>query len=250
MIEEKRLAVVVPAFNEGRWIERVLGTLPPFVDLVVVVDDASHDDTRERAARAVSQAERLIVCHDENRGVGAAIVTGYRHALARGADIVAVMAGDGQMDPADLLSLALPVARGEADYLKGNRLAHPSFRAMPRWRRAGTWALGRLTSWAAGIDVGDSQCGYTAASRRALEVLALDALWPRYGYPNDLLGALAAAGMRIAERPVRAVYQGQASGLRPWHGVVILGLVARTALRRMLADPAPLGHAPSLRPAP
>src|SRR4051812_16570304 len=96
--------------------------MPSFVDQVIVVDDASGDRTSFEAARAGS-AE--VIRHPENRGVGAAIVTGYRRALERGASVVAVMAGDGQMHPDDLAAVVLPVVRGEADYVKGNRLAYP-----------------------------------------------------------------------------------------------------------------------------
>src|SRR6185369_2521371 len=118
-----RIAVVIPAFNEEQAIARAIRTVPRFVDDVVVVDDASHDETSMRAARAAAD-HVTVVRHEANRGVGAAIVTGYRRALALGADVVAVMAGDGQMDPADLPALLAPICTGAADYAKGNRLRH------------------------------------------------------------------------------------------------------------------------------
>jgi hypothetical protein len=153
--------------------------------------------------------------------------------------VIAVMAGDGQMHPDDLHAVALPVARDEADYVKGNRLAYPGvYRTMPPARLAGTAALAFLTRHAAGLDrLADSQCGFTAISARAVAALGtdLDHLWPRYGYPNDLLGALARRGMRIDEAVVRPVYRGEASGLRAWHLGRIGWLIGRIAWRRFTA---------------
>ena len=88
-----------------------------------------------------------------------------------------------------------------------------------------------VTRRASGLVVGDTQCGFTALSARSAEKLPLDELWPRYGYPNDLLLMLAAAGMRVAEVPVRPVYADETSGLRPWHAVRILGVIARRYAR-------------------
>jgi glycosyltransferase involved in cell wall biosynthesis len=237
-----RVVVVVPAFQEAERVGRVIATLPAEVDAVVVVDDASTDGTAD-AARAAGDGRVRVVSHRENRGVGAAIVTGYRAALADGSshasarDAFVVMAGDAQMDPADLPALVAPIARGDAGYVKGDRFAHPDVRrTMPRARYAGGVAFSRLTSLAIGRPISDSQCGYTALARAACARLDLDALWPRYGYPNDLLAMLAARGVAIAEVPVRPVYAGEASGLRVWHCARIAQLCARAWVRR-LANP-------------
>ena len=159
--------------------------------------------------------------------VGAAIATGYQRALAAGADLLVVMAGDDQMDPADLPSLLEPVWRGGADYAKGNRFRHPAARQMPVLRRLGSSVLSVLTRWATALDVDDCQCGYTVLSAHAARRLPLSQLCPRYGYPNDLLGMLAAAGCRVVEAPVRPVYADERSGLRPYHVLVVSGVIAR-----------------------
>jgi glycosyltransferase involved in cell wall biosynthesis len=238
VLESARVAVVVPAHDEERWIAETVSRMPGFVDHVIVVDDASADRTAPEAAR-LGDARVEILRHRENRGVGAAIVTGYRRARALGADVAAVMAGDGQMHPDDLAGVVLPVVRGEVDYVKGDRLAHPGvFRAMPPARLAGTAALAWLTRRAAGLPrLSDSQCGFTAISAGAIDALGpeLDGLWPRYGYPNDLLGALARRGLRIGEATVRPVYRGEASGLRPWHLATIGYVIGRVAYRRSRA---------------
>jgi glycosyltransferase involved in cell wall biosynthesis len=233
MFDGARIAVVVPAFDEERLIAKTLGSLPAFVDLVVVVDDASRDHTLE-AAKASGDARLRLVRHDQNRGVGAAIVTGYRVALSENMDVVAVMAGDAQMAPEDLEAVVGPVARGQADYVKGDRLSHPEARSrMPATRRVVGAMLSALTRRATGLDrLSDSQCGYTAASAAALRDLDLDRVWPRFGYPNDLLGRLVRAGARVCDVPVRPVYGDEKSGMRPWHVVVIVLLIVRAAWER------------------
>jgi hypothetical protein len=228
-----RVAVIVPAYNEEKLIGATLRGIPAFVDSVVVVDDASVDATGRIATR-LADGRTTVVRHDVNRGVGAAIVTGYRSASAQRAEVLAVMAGDAQMHPDDLEPLVGPIARGEADYAKGNRLGHAdAWKVMPRGRFLVGHVLSRLTGWAAGLPhLSDSQCGYTAISMRALGLLDLDALWPRYGYPNDLIGQIAIAGLRIVEVPVRPVYGEETSGVRPWHVATIGVLVLRAAWRR------------------
>jgi glycosyltransferase involved in cell wall biosynthesis len=210
MFANLRIAVVIPAFDEREKIADTVATVPACADSIFVIDDASRDDTSARAMAAAPRAPAPVevVRHAENRGVGAAIVTGYKRALATGADVAVVMAGDGQMDPDDLPALLAPIAAGTADYVKGNRFRHPEiWRAMPPTRILGNVLLSAATRVTSGYrHVFDSQCGYTAIHRRALAALELDALWARYGYPNDLLSRLHVARMRVVDVPVRPVY--------------------------------------------
>ncbi len=233
-----RVVVVVPALDEAPRIGRVLRAMPSWVDAIVVVDDASGDGTVEVArAWALEDGRVEVVCHERNLGVGAAIVTGYRHAAGRPGgphDAFVVMAGDGQMAPDDLPVVVEPIARGEADYVKGDRFHGPdAASSMPLARRLGGRAFSWATSRAIGLPISDSQCGYTALSRAACERLDLDALWPRFGYPNDLLSQVALRGLRVVEVPVRAVYADEVSRLRPRHLPVIGALIARAWLRRV-----------------
>ena len=221
-----RVAVIVPAYQEERLIERMLSRLPAFIDNIYVVDDASTDATSERAARR-EDVRVSVLRHTHNRGVGAAIVTGYERALADGADLLAVMAGDDQMDPAELPLLLDRVWRGGADYAKGNRFLHPEAARMPWLRRLGSSMLSVLTRSATALDVDYCQCGFTVLSALAARRLPLGELWPRYGYPNDLLGMLAAAGSRVMDVPVRPVYADEQSGLRAHHVVTIALVIAR-----------------------
>jgi glycosyltransferase involved in cell wall biosynthesis len=242
VLREHLIAVVIPAFNEADKIAATIRSVPGFVDHVIVVDDGSSDATAAVARRTEGRGLEVLV-HPENRGVGAAIATGYARALALGAEATAVMAGDGQMDPADLPALLAPVVDGRADYAKGNRLAWPGgWRQIPRVRLGGSIVLSWLTRLATGYGhLSDSQCGYTVASRRALLAIGPERMFARYGYPNDLLIRLAAVRARVVDVPVRPVY-GAAwrSGLRPARvAVPIARLLARAFIRRVLARRAP-----------
>jgi glycosyltransferase involved in cell wall biosynthesis len=215
MLEGKRVAVVVPAYDEEKLIGMTLATIPAFVDKVYVVDDASRDGTAAQAREAGERVE--VITHEQNQGVGAAILTGYRRALAEGIDVTAVMAGDNQMDPADLEAIAVPVARGEVDYAKANRLfTGRAWELIPRTRYLGNAVLSLLTKIASGYwHVADSQSGYTAVSRPTLELLDLDRIYKRYGFPNDMLVHLNVINARVRDVPSRPVYGvGENSGIR------------------------------------
>jgi glycosyltransferase involved in cell wall biosynthesis len=236
MLHNAQIAVVVPAYNESRLIARTLRSIPAYVDQVVVVDDGSRDDT-SACAHGVGDPRVLVVRHARNAGVGAALRTGYAQAFSAGADVVAVMAGDGQMDPCDLHGLLAPVLRGEADYAKGDRLSHPhALSRMPLSRFIGNQLLSLGTRWATGLSIRDSQCGYTALHRRAGESLPMHALWHGYGYPNDLLGWLVQSGARVADVVVKPVYADEDSGIGLRHALFVVPFVlARVAWRRAQA---------------
>ncbi len=216
MLEGKRVAVVVPAFDEERLVGETIGGVPEFVDRIVVVDDASRDRT---AAVTVDVADPrvLLLRHERNAGVGAAIATGYRQALEEEIDVTCVMAADNQMDPAELEELVSPVARGEVEYAKANRLVSgEAWTVIPRTRYLGNAVLSLLTKIASGYwHVADSQAGYTALSLSALRRLDLDRLYPRYGFPNDVLVHLNVQNARVRDVPSRPIYDvGEHSGIK------------------------------------
>ena len=216
MLEGKRVAVVVPAYDEERLIETTLAGHPELVDRIFVVDDASRDATAE-SARASGDPRVEVISHERNQGVGAAILTGYRRALDEGIDVTCVMAGDNQMDPADLEAIAGPVARGEVDYAKANRLfTGRAWELIPHTRYLGNAVLSLLTKIASGYwHVADSQSGYTAIARDKLELLDLDRIYPRYGFPNDMLVHLNVINARVRDVPSRPVYGvGETSGIK------------------------------------
>jgi hypothetical protein len=127
------------------------------------------------------------------------------------------MAADNQMDPADLERIVAPVARGDVDYAKANRLVSgEAWQVMPRSRYLGGAVLSFLTKIASGYwHVADSQSGYTAASREILDQLDLERIYPRYGFPNDMLVHLNVWNARVRDIPARPVYGvGERSGIR------------------------------------
>ncbi len=221
MFQGRRVTVVVPAYNEERLIGKVLAEMPALVDRIIVVDDASTDGTvaQIEAARA-AQPERIeLIRHPGNRGVGAAIVSGYESAKTSEPPdgMVAVMAGDAQMDPDELPLLLRPLADGSADYTKGNRLfTGEAWKIIPRYRYLGNAVLSLLTKIASGYwHVTDSQSGYTAITVEALKVVQLGRLYRRYGFPNHLLVELNNYDFRVRDVPIRPIYNiGEVSGIR------------------------------------
>ncbi|MGD2176135.1 MAG: glycosyltransferase family 2 protein [Candidatus Brocadiaceae bacterium] len=222
MYEGKSVVLVIPCHNEERQIGKVLRGIPEFVDSVIVVDDASTDDTVEIVRRYAEEAEdgRLtLLRRDGNGGPGAAVSTGYAEALRQGMDVTAVMDGDAQMDPTDLERLVGPVARGETDYAKGNRLFYRgAWETIPRLRYLGNAILSMLTKVASGYwHMADSQSGYTAISEGALRTVDFKSLIGGWAYTNDLLVRLNVYNMRVMDVPVRPIYDvGEDSHMRIW----------------------------------
>jgi glycosyltransferase involved in cell wall biosynthesis len=218
VLDGKRVAVVVPAHDEEKLIAETIRSVPEFVDHILVVDDASRDGT-VAAARGVGDPRVELIEHERNQGVGAAILSGYRRALAERIDVTAVMAADAQMDPGDLETLVAPVARDEVDYAKANRLfTGQAWEVIPRYRYLGNAFLSLLTKIASGYwHVADSQSGYTAISLEMLQLLDLDRIYPRYGFPNDMLVHLnvwtrACATTRHGRSTTSASARGSGSG--------------------------------------
>jgi glycosyltransferase involved in cell wall biosynthesis len=229
VIEGKRVAVVVPAHDEEQLLPVTLDAVPDFVDRIIVVDDASHDGTVGRAHAAAAADSRItVLARERNGGVGAAIVTGYKRALEERIDVTCVMAADNQMDPDDLEAIVLPVARGEADYTKANRLVSgQAWELIPRHRYLGNAVLSLLTKIASGYwHVADSQSGFTALSLPMLEQLDLDRIYARYGFPNDMLVHLNVWNARVRDVPSRPVYGvGEQSGIRLYRVVPAISLL-------------------------
>lgn len=214
-LERCRIGVVVPAYNEERLVSESVRSIPPYVKRIYVVDDGSQDRTLE-VLKSIDDPRLDVTRHQVNKGVGAAIVTGYRRALDDGMDIIAVMAGDNQMDPVQLPRLLAPIIDGRADYTKGNRLLSKNLRkGMSPWRSFGNFLLTMITKIGSGYwHVSDPQNGYTAITREALSSLDLDSVYTYYGYCNDLLIKLNAFGMRTEDVVMPARYGSEKSKIR------------------------------------
>jgi glycosyltransferase involved in cell wall biosynthesis len=209
MYQGKTVAVVVPAYNEEKLIGKVLKTVPPFVDHLIVVDDASKDRTADLVKEYQKGDSRIVFLRlKKNQGVGGAIVAGYKWARDHEIEISVVVAGDAQMDPHDLPRLLDPIVNGETDYSKGNRLfTGKAWRIIPKTRYLGNAVLSFLTKIASGYwHIADSQSGYTAVTLRVLQTLDLDGIYKRYGMPNDLLVKLNVCQFRVRDIPINPIY--------------------------------------------
>jgi glycosyltransferase involved in cell wall biosynthesis len=223
--KDHSIAVVVPAYNEELLIRDTLQSVPEFVDRIFVVNDASTDGTQKIIGEVCRRDARIMpIVHAKNAGVGAAIVSGYKQALLERINITVVMAGDNQMDPELMGSFIGPIIENKADYTKGNRLLSPEYRkGMGRWRFFGNTILTFMTKFSSGYwKLMDPQNGYTAISRRALERLNLDRIYPRYGYCNDLLVKLNVFGFRVMDVEMPSRYGRETSKIRygPYIGKV------------------------------
>lgn len=241
MLKNKTVAIVVPSYNVEKLVEKVVCGIPEWVDYIITVNDGSRDKTEhvlEQLKRKGEVSKRLInIKHNANKGVGAAIGTGYKWCREHKIDAAVVMAGDAQMDVSDLPNIVEPVISQETDYAKGNRLMTAgSFSKIPKVRFFGNSVLSLLTKVVSGYwHIADSQSGYTAISLEALNLLDLDDLYPRFGMPNDLLVKLNLCGMRVMDVPIKPIYNvGEKSAMKV-HGVIftISFLLARLFFKRM-----------------
>jgi len=236
---EKKVAVVVPAYNEERLIGRVIETMPDIVDQIVIVNDCSRDKTADSVDAYIKAGNKRItlINHPVNQGVGGAIATGYKWCRDNEYDIAVVMAGDAQMAPEDLPSLLEPVAKGEVDYSKGNRLTTgEAFQKIPKIRYFGNSALSLLTKIASGYwHVADSQTGYTAINLAALKAIDWDKMYKRYGQPNDLLVSLNINNFRVRDVPIEPVYNiGEKSGIKVRKVIFTIGwLLVKLFFKRL-----------------
>lgn len=212
---QPRIAVVVPCFRVSRQIVDLLMRIGPEVARILVVDDACPEQTGDLVERSCSDVRVIVLRHQENRGVGGALVTGYRAALADGADIVVKVDGDGQMDPAFIPTLVRSIVDGRADYAKGNRFYDLELlRAMPRVRLIGNSLLSLVSKAASGYwDVMDPTNGYTAIHRVALAELPLDKLDRGYFFESDMLFRLYTIRAVVRDVPMPARYDGETSSL-------------------------------------
>ncbi len=226
MYKNRRIAVIVPAYNEVRHIGQVISTLPDYVDHIVTVDDCSLDETS--AAIAATGDNRLIPLRtSQNQGVGGATILGYAKALELGCDVAVKMDGDGQMSPDQLYLLLDAIVDDGYDYAKGNRfLAAESLARMPRHRLFGNVVLTFINKVASGYwHIFDPQNGYTAITVDALSRLDFKNIHRGYFFENDMLIALNSQKLRVRDVPIPACYGDEDSHLNPFKVVIIFPIL-------------------------
>lgn len=235
MYKGKKICVVVPAYNEGELVLKVIGTAPELVDHIVIIDDASKDNTYD-IAKGSKDPRVIVIKHEKNQGVGGAIMSGHKKMVELGDDISVVMAGDAQMDPAYLPILLDPITDEGYGFTKGNRfLEKDSLKGMPAHRVFGNVVLTFLTKFASGYwDIFDPQNGYTAITREALDHIDFDMIQKGYSFENDLLINLNIFNVRIKDVPIPALYGDEQSHIK-LHKVIphLLAALARGYFRRI-----------------
>lgn len=236
MYKEKRIAAVVPAYNEEALIGPTLANVPDFVDSIIVIDDASTDNTSARVEEIGQRDDRVtLVRHAQNQGVGGSIIDGYRLTVEQGQDIAVIMAGDNQMPPEYLPDLLDHVIDKGYDAAKGNRfLAAPAAMAqMPKYRILGNIILTLLTKLASGYwSIFDSQNGYWAITVSTLKRLDLSRISRGYDLENSMLIRMNIINARIVDVPIPAVYGEEQSGIRVWRVIAAMTVTLFTGFWR------------------
>ena len=247
MYKDHRIAAVVPAYNESKLIGKTITTMPDFVDIIVVVNDCSTDDTSQQA-REVGDPRVVVLDHEVNTDDSGSILDGHALALELGADINVVMAGDAQMDPDYLPALLDPICEHGYEFTKANRFfSRTSYSGMPIVRMLGSIGLSFATKVASGYwHLFDPQNGYTALHRSALMRIDMDRVARGYQFENDLLIWLNIANVRAKDIPIPAVYGEEVSTMKihkiivPIGGLLFRGCWRRMFLKHVLASFSPV----------
>ncbi|MCK5783414.1 MAG: glycosyltransferase family 2 protein [Desulfobacterales bacterium] len=227
MYKGKKIGVVIPAYNEETQIGKVLESMPDYIDQIIIVDDNSTDKTIEVIKYYQKKMNNITLLeHTVNKGAGGAMITAYTYVKDKDVDVAVRMDGDGQMDPNDLPALLDPVVEDKTDYSKGNRLfTGEAYQKIPKVRYFGNAFLSLFTKIASGYwHVADSQSGYTAINKKALQMIEWDQLYTWYGHPNDILVRLNVQNLRVKDVPVEPVYNvGEKSGIKIGQAIFKIG---------------------------
>lgn len=223
MYRNKKVSLVIPAYNEERLIKPTLEVVPDLIDRIFVVDDASVDNTATVVKKLSQDDHRIeLISHENNSGPGQGIITGYKRSADEGYDIAVVVGGDNQMPLDQMAQFLDPLIDGEADYTKGNRFIFlpDTLEKMPKTRLLGNIIITGLTKISSGyykiMDVVD---GYTATTKKVIDLIDWNKAWKGYGYPMDFLIRLNAYGLKVKDVPRSSIYlkgerQSQIKGLR------------------------------------
>tara|TARA_B100000287_G_scaffold429732_1_gene483604 strand:- start:982 stop:1926 length:945 start_codon:yes stop_codon:yes gene_type:complete len=228
MRKEWHVGIVIPAKNEQEYIGNVIDSIPDFVDKIIVVNDGSSDNTQAVVENKINKNSKIELINLLGEGVGCAIDTGHQKLLQilEKPFVSVVMAGDGQMDVEDLTNVIEPIIQNEADHVKGNRFQHSDGTGnMPATRKIASKLLGFFTTLAAGRQITDPQCGYTATSHAVLDEWNWNSSWKGYGYPNYWLIELSEKSFRLKEVPVKSVYGDEKSGIKNLSFFISVGLM-------------------------
>ncbi len=203
------IGVAVPAYNEEKLIIKTLSTLPDYVDHIVVINDASKDKTLEKINEYAKKDTRVVVLDNEkNGGIGFSLKRALHKAVELNCDRIAVMAGDNQMDPAQLIHLLDDMEKRNLDFIKANRFMHfDALRTMPKFRRVGNIVVTLMTKFATGYySIFDTQNGYVVYTKDIIDRMPWHMIGNRYEFENTVLIALSIVNARIGDHAIPAIY--------------------------------------------
>jgi glycosyltransferase involved in cell wall biosynthesis len=253
MYLNKKIGVVVPCYNESKQLPKVIDNLPGFVDLIVIVDDASSDNTFAVANDLKERFEKIsIIQHTENLGVGAAIQTGYKSCLENKMDLAIVVGGDGQMDSKYFSHFIEKIINSNYDYVKAYRQDMMcGITKIPKIRLFGQVVLTIMTNLASGLwNFRDSQAGFTIANKKCLEVLTSIGIYERYGVPNDILIKCSIFNLKVGEIFTPPIYGiGESSKLKPSKvifpiiNILVKGFLYRVFVKNVFYQPSAIPFA-------
>jgi glycosyltransferase involved in cell wall biosynthesis len=218
---QKRTLAVIPCCNEEATIGSVVLKTKRFVNQVLVVDDGSSDETKKIA----EEAGAIVISHKKNRGKGAAIRTGFQYALDNGFDYVVTIDGDGQHNPLEIPALLDNVMNNGHDISLGYRVGNDT--EMPAWRRVGKRVLDYTTSMGTGGFVTDSQCGFRAFNKKAIEMITPQLNGEAFSVESEQLIKAHKSGLKVVNTSVTCKYDDlETSTKNPAsHGLSVLGYV-------------------------
>jgi dolichol-phosphate mannosyltransferase len=244
--EKYNIAVVIPAYKVKDFIVNVVETVPEMVNHIIVIDDKCPQESGKIAELAcVKTNQKLhVVYHEKNKGVGGAVITGYKKALELECVCAVKLDGDGQMDVKYLKEVVDPIIKGEADYVKGNRFVDfKALRSMPKIRLIGNSVLSFLLKLVSGYwDIMDPTNGYTAISSSTLQKINLDGLSKRYFFESDMLINLNIHKRVVKDVPMPAIYGNEDSSLNvkvimvQFPPYLLRGLIKRISLKYFIYD--------------
>lgn len=213
-----KIAVVIPCYRVRDHIANVIGQIDEKVNRIYVVDDYCPDKSGEFVKKTFSDSRIQVIFHSANQGVGGAVITGYKAAMADGMEVIVKIDGDGQMNPQLIGSIARPVLQGYADYSKGNRFdSLDNLVSMPKLRIIGNAVLSIWSKVSSGYwTITDPTNGFTAIHRKALDAINLDKVRKSFFFESDLLFRLSIANCVVVDVPMVAVYGDEKSNLRIW----------------------------------
>ncbi|WP_178088021.1 MULTISPECIES: glycosyltransferase family 2 protein [unclassified Pseudomonas] len=211
-----KIAVLIPSYKVKSHILEVIQQIGPEVSKIYVVDDCCPDRSGDYVVEHCADARVTVLRNSVNLGVGGAVMTGYRAAIADGMDIIVKIDGDGQMDPSLIIDFVSPIISGNADYTKGNRFFNlEKISEMPKIRMFGNAVLSFMTKLSSGYwELFDPTNGYTAIHCEIAKQLPLEKISQRYFFETDMLFRLNTLGGVVVDIPMDAKYEDEVSNLR------------------------------------